>query len=70
MKKIEVSALNPIGKITQSDFENLDKEIDKLNDSIELSEELSQIDVADFLMDDFTQEIKIAQQNQKTKSCT
>jgi len=50
---IEVSALNAIGEIKETDVENLDRDIERLNKSLELTDKLSEIDVAEFLMDDF-----------------
>ena len=34
-------------------MENLDRDIERLNKSLELTDKLSEIDVAEFLMDDF-----------------
>lgn len=50
---IELSALNAIGEINDADVETLDRDIDRLNKSLELTDKLSEIDVAEFLMDDF-----------------
>jgi len=52
-KAIEVSAFNAIGEIKETDVENLDRGIERLNQSLELTDKLSEIDVAEFLMDDF-----------------
>ena len=50
---IEVSALNAIGDVKDTDFEGLDRDIERLNRSLELTDKLSEIDVQEFLADDF-----------------
>ena len=50
---IELSALNAIGEVKETDVETLDRDIERLNKSLELTDKLSEIDVAEFLMDDF-----------------
>lgn len=49
---IEVSALTAIGEVKENDAETLDRDIERLNRSLELTDKLSEIDVAEFLMDD------------------
>lgn len=48
-----MSALNAIGDVKDTDFEGLDRDIERLNRSLELTDKLSEIDVQEFLADDF-----------------